>query len=133
MALAARLRARFCTLIGAHANEAAAALTGFVFFLCLFCGYFMLRPLRETMGVQAGVDQLQWLFTATFVAMCAAVPLFGLLSARVQRARLIDITYGFFALNLAAFAVAFTRANQIESGARVNATANAARLSAKKP
>lgn len=109
MALAAELRARFCALIGAHADEAVAALVGFVFFLCLFCGYFMLRPLRETMGVQAGVDQLQWLFTATFVAMCAAVPLFGLLSARVRRARLIDFTYGFFAVNLALFAFAFAR------------------------
>lgn len=103
------LRARFCTLIAARSEEAGAALAGFGFFLCLFCSYFMLRPLRETMGVQAGVDQLQWLFTVTFLAMVVAVPLFGLLSARVRRTRLVDWIYGFFAIHLALFSLAFAR------------------------
>jgi AAA family ATP:ADP antiporter len=101
------LRERFCALVAVRREEIGAALAAFGFLLCLFAGYFMLRPLRETMGVQAGVDQLQWLFTATFVAMLVAVPLFGVLSARVPRARLIDWVYGFFALNLLAFALAF--------------------------
>jgi AAA family ATP:ADP antiporter len=65
----------------------------------------MLRPIRETMGIQAGVDQLQWLFTATFVAMLAVVPLFGWLSARVPRATLVTWVYAVFALTMAGFAV----------------------------
>jgi AAA family ATP:ADP antiporter len=97
----------FGRLVNAEAGEAGAALAGFAFFFCLFGGYFMLRPLRETMGVTAGVDQLQWLFTATFVATLAAAPLFGLLGVRVPRARLVETVYGFFIANMLLFAVAF--------------------------
>ena len=40
---------------------------GFLVFFLLFAGYFMLRPVRETMGLAGGVDNLQWLFTGTFL------------------------------------------------------------------
>ncbi|WP_334160454.1 NTP/NDP exchange transporter, partial [Achromobacter insolitus] len=91
--------------LGIPPQELAPAACGFAFFFFLFCGYFMLRPIRETMGIQAGVDQLQWLFTATFVAMLAVVPLFGWLSARVPRAMLVTWVYAAFALSMAGFAV----------------------------
>ncbi len=67
----------------------------------------MLRPIREAMGIQSGVDNLQWLFTATFVLMLVAVPLFGWLNSVVPRAQFVDWVYGLFALNLAGFALAF--------------------------
>ena len=77
-----------------------------VFFL-LFAGYFMLRPVRETMGVAGGVDNLQWLFTGTFVATLAAMPLFGWIAAKVKRRHILPWTFGFFAANLAAVRVCF--------------------------
>jgi AAA family ATP:ADP antiporter len=86
-------------------GEGAAALYGFAFFFCLFTGYFMLRPIRETLGIAAGVDKLQWLFTATFVVMLAAVPCFGWLAARVPRTRFVTWVYAFFAATLAGFAI----------------------------
>lgn len=89
-------------------GELRPALAGFAFFLCLFSGYFMLRPIREAMGIQGGVDNLQWLFTATFLLMLIAVPFFGWLSSVMPRARFIDGVYGVFALNLIAFALMFT-------------------------
>ena len=46
-------------------------LAGLLLFYLLFSGYFMLRPVRETMGVAGGVDNLHWLFTGTFVATLA--------------------------------------------------------------
>jgi len=67
----------------------------------------MLRPIREAMGIQAGVDNLQWLFTATFVLMLVAVPLFGWLNSVVPRVQFIDWVYGLFAFNLVSFALAF--------------------------
>jgi AAA family ATP:ADP antiporter len=76
-------------------------------FFCLFAGYFMLRPVRETMGITAGVDRLQWLFTGTFVATLAATPLFGWLAARVERRRILFWSFLFFAANLLAFAAGF--------------------------
>jgi len=42
-------------------------------FFLLFAGYFMLRPVRETMGIAGGVQNLQWLFTGTFIATLAAM------------------------------------------------------------
>lgn len=98
---------RLARLIDARPGELLAALTGFALFFCLFAGYFMLRPLREAMGIQGGVAHLQWLFTATFLSMLLAVPLFAWLSTRVPRIRYIDGVYGFFALNLAGFALLF--------------------------
>jgi AAA family ATP:ADP antiporter len=97
------------TLLGVAVGERAAVLAGFLFFFCLFASYFMLRPVRETMGIAGGVKNLQWLFTATFVVMLAAIPLYGLCSARLPRRRFVPWVYGFFIVNLLAFALA-TRA-----------------------
>ncbi len=63
----------------------------------------MLRPLRDEMGIAGGVRNLQWLFTATFVVMLAAVPLFGALVARLPRRRFIPLVYHFFVANIAMF------------------------------
>ena len=75
----------------------------FAYFFCLLAGYYVLRPLRDEMGVAGGVRNLQWLFTATFVTMLAAVPLYGAVVARLPRRRFIPIVYHFFAANIAVF------------------------------
>lgn len=98
---------RLSLALNARDGELRPALCGFLLFLCLFTGYFMLRPIRESMGIAAGVENLQWLFTATFLVMLAAVPLFAWLSARVPRLRLIDWVYGFFGFNLLMFVELF--------------------------
>lgn len=88
-------------------DEAGAVVAGFVMFFLLFAGYFMLRPVRETMGIAGGVRNLQWLFTGTFVATLAAMPLFGWIAGRVRRRHILYWVYGFFASNLVAFAACF--------------------------
>lgn len=88
-------------------QEAPAVTAGSLLFFLLFTAYFMLRPVRETMGVAGGIDNLQWLFTGTFVATLIALPLFGWLASKVSRRRILPWTYGFFVLNLLAFAVCF--------------------------
>src|SRR3546814_446328 len=98
---------RLSTAINAEEHELRPALSGFLLFFCLFAGYFMLRPIRESMGIAAGVENLQWLFTATFFVMLAAVPLFAWLSSRVPRLHFVDWVYGFFCLNLLLFSVLF--------------------------
>jgi AAA family ATP:ADP antiporter len=98
---------RAARAVNAQPGELVPALAGFALFFCLFCGYFMLRPIREAMGIQGGVENLQWLFTATFVVMLIAVPLFGWLNSVVPRVQFVDWVYGFFALNLLLFAVTF--------------------------
>ena len=98
---------RFLTwLFGVEPDEVPAVTAGVMMFFLLFAGYFMLRPVRETMGIAGGVDNLQWLFTGTFVATLAAIPLFGWIAGRAPRRRILPWTYGFFALNLLGFATA---------------------------
>ncbi|TBU71745.1 MFS transporter [Pseudomonas daroniae] len=105
--LSATLVRRLGVAINAERHELSPALAGFALFFCLFSGYFMLRPIRESMGIMAGIENLQWLFTATFVVMLVAVPLFAWLSSRVPRIHFVDWVYGFFCLNLLAFAGLF--------------------------
>jgi AAA family ATP:ADP antiporter len=101
------LNQRFARFFNIEAEEVRPVCSGLILFFLLFAGYFMLRPVRETMGIAGGVDKLQWLFTATFVFTLAALPLYGWLATRVQRRRILPWTYGFFAMNLLVFAVGF--------------------------
>ena len=98
-----RLLAR---ILGIEPGELPAVVAGMAMFLLLFAGYFMLRPVRETMGIAGGVRNLQWLFTGTFIVTLIAIPLFGTVAAAVRRRRILPWTYGFFALNLLGFAAA---------------------------
>ncbi len=104
-----RLAAR---LFNIRVEEAPAVIAGLLIFFLLFTGYFMLRPVRETMGVAGGVDNLQWLFTGTFLATLAVLPLFGWLASRVPRRRILPAAYGFFVINLLVFAALFARTTE---------------------
>lgn len=88
-------------------GETRPVIAGFSMFFLLFAGYFMLRPVRETMGITGGVDNLHWLFTGTFLVTVAAMPLFGWIAASVRRRRILYWIYGVFASNLLLFAAGF--------------------------
>ena len=94
-------------------------LWSFAYFFCLLSAYYILRPLRDEMGVAGGVRNLQWLFTATFVTMLAAVPLYGALVARLPRRRFIPFVYHFFVSNLAIFWLLLALDIERQSVARV--------------
>jgi AAA family ATP:ADP antiporter len=89
--------------VPATPEERAAALWSFAYFFTLLASYYVLRPLRDQMGIAGGIKTLPWLFTATFVTLLAAQPLYGALVARLPRSRFIPIVYHFFAANLALF------------------------------
>ena len=91
-------------VLHAEPRELPAAAGGILLFFLLFLAYSMLRPVRETMGIAGGVQNLQWLFTATFAASIGGQFLFGWVSSKVQRKAILPWTYGFFILNLAVFA-----------------------------
>src|SRR5713226_6898881 len=59
--------------IHAEPRELKAVLLAFFYFFFLLSGYYILRPLRDEMGVAGGVKQLEWLFWATFGATLLAV------------------------------------------------------------
>ncbi len=89
-------------------RERAAALWSFAYFFTLLAGYYVLRPLRDQMGIAGGVRNLPWLFTATFVTLLVAQPIYGALVAKLPRARFIPVVYHFFVANLALFWLALT-------------------------
>jgi AAA family ATP:ADP antiporter len=93
--------------VRAEAGELPALGWSFAYFFCLLSSYYILRPVRDEMGIQGGVQNLPWLFTATFLTMLAAVPLFGWLTARFPRRVVLPAVYWFFIANLMAFFIAF--------------------------
>jgi len=90
-------------VVALRPGEGEAVAWSFAYFFSLLCGYYLLRPVREEMGIRGGVENLPWAFLATFGVMLLAVPAFAALVARVPRARAIPVVYRFFLVNLLAF------------------------------
>lgn len=90
-------------MVAVEPHEVRATLLGFAWFCCLLSGYYLLRPLRDALGLVGGAQELRWLFTATFVAMLLLVPAFGWLAARFAPPRFVPYAYRFFALTLLVF------------------------------
>jgi len=97
---------RFAALFNVRAHEAPVVAAGLAMFFLLFAGYFMLRPIRETMGVAGGVDNLQWLFTGTFVATLAVLPLYGWIASKVSRRRIVPWVFGLVVASLLGYGAA---------------------------
>jgi len=85
-----------------------------LYIFAVLSAYYVIRPIRDEMGAHSGVNNLQWLFTATLVAMLAVSPLFGMLVRRLPRQRFITWTYRFFALNLLAFMALFSLSSEVQ-------------------
>lgn len=81
-----------------------------LYVFAVLSAYYVLRPIRDEMGVHAGVENLPWLFTGTLLAMIAINPLFALAVQRLQRARFIAWSYRFLGANLLVFAALFALA-----------------------
>lgn len=100
-------------------GETRALLWSFAYFFFLLAAYYVLRPVRDEMGLAGGIRNLPWLFTATFFVMLAAVPLFGAVVARVPRRRFIPLVYHFFAANILIFWLLLTFKVAMADTARV--------------
>ena len=79
----------------------------FIYFFSLLCSYYIVRPMRDEMGIAGGVDKLQWMFTGTFLVMLAAVPVFGWVTRRFPVRRFLPYVYYFFIANLLIFFILF--------------------------
>ncbi len=88
-------------------GELAPAVLSCLYFFCLLFGYFMLRPLRDAMGLAGGVDELRWLFLGTLGVMVVANLAFAAVASRVSRRVFVPLVYGFGVACLVAFLLAF--------------------------
>jgi ATP:ADP antiporter, AAA family len=84
-------------------DELAAVLAAAVFFFCVLTALMVLRPAREALGMQRGIEAVRWLFMGTAIVTLLVNPVFGWLVSRFRRLRFITVTYLFFALSLVAF------------------------------
>src|ERR1700757_716192 len=67
-----------------------------LYIFSVLSAYYILRPIRDEMGVAGGVENLQWLFSGTLVGMLLVNPPFAALVAKLPRVRFISIAYRFF-------------------------------------
>src|SRR5687768_5996920 len=84
-------------------GEAAPALVAGLLFFCVLSALMVVRPAREALGMQRGIESVRWLFIGTVVVTLLVNPLFGLLVSRYRRLAFIAATYLFFAFGLLAF------------------------------
>ena len=87
-------------------EEIAALAWSWLYIFAVLSSYYIMRPIRDQMGVAGGVDKLQWLFLGTLTAMLLVNIPFWYLVKILPRARFIAIAYRFFAANILLFAVA---------------------------
>lgn len=88
-------------------GEAPLLALSFTYFLLLLASYYILRPVRDSLIAGLGTDEVKVLSIAILIVMAAIAPVFGYLMSRFARRALLPIVYGFFAINLVAFAAVF--------------------------
>lgn len=76
-------------LIGAERHEVTAALAGAGYGFCMMAAYYLLRPVRDAMGIAGGVENLKYLFLLSFSATLLVVPLYGWACTHVSRSRFV--------------------------------------------
>ena len=98
-------------LIDVRPAEMRALGWSWLYIFCVLSSYYILRPIRDEMGVAGGVENLQWLFTGTLLGMIVVNPPFAALVAKLPRVRFIAVAYRFFIVNLLIFIVLLHMAN----------------------
>jgi AAA family ATP:ADP antiporter len=94
-------------LVSARPGEMPALVAAFAYNFLLFTAYYILRPLRDSMGVAGGVENLDDLFGFTLIGMLLAVPVYGWISGRFRRAVFLPWIYVFFVVQLLGFWLMF--------------------------
>ncbi len=94
---------RLTRLFNVRRDEIVPVLLAAVFFFCVLTALMVLRPARDALGMQRGIDAVRWLFIGTALVTLLANPLFGWLVSRFRRMQFIAATYIFFAFSLVGF------------------------------
>jgi AAA family ATP:ADP antiporter len=93
-------------VIAVEPAEAQVVLWCWLYIFAVLSSYYIMRPIRDQMGIAGGVNNLQWLFTGTLVGMLVLNLPFAWLVKTLPRSRFIPLSYRFFAVNILLFAVA---------------------------
>ena len=74
-----------------------------LYFFCVLTALQILRPTRDALGMQRGIDEVRWLFLLTLVVTLLVNPLFSMLVSRFRRMVFISALHAFFAVSLLLF------------------------------
>jgi len=94
--------------LGLRADERRPFVAGFVSFFLVFVAWYMIRPVREAMGIARGAGSLPWLMLGTVIVSLLVNPLYSRLTTRATRTQLARWVYRFLAVNLLAFYLALS-------------------------
>ena len=101
-------------IIGLEKLEHAPFLWSLLYFFCVLSAYYIMRPMRETMGVHSGPETIPYLFLATFIVMALATPVYGFIASRFPRRKFLPWVYLFFAINIVFFWAAFVWVREMD-------------------
>ena len=93
----------FTKIVDVKPNELHALLLAFVFNFVVLGGYYVIRPIRDEIGADRGVENLPWMYTGTLTGMLIANALYAAIVGRMSRRRFIPIAYRFAIANLFVF------------------------------
>ncbi|MBN8939204.1 MAG: MFS transporter [Rhizobiales bacterium] len=93
-------------IVDVRPAEVSALAWSWLYIFSVLSAYYVLRPIRDQMGVAGGVDNLPWLFTGTLAGMLLLNVPYGFLIRSFPRTIFIPIAYRFFSANILIFALA---------------------------
>lgn len=86
-------RSWLARLVDVRPGEGLTAALAMLYFFSVLAGYFVLRPLRESLGLSGGADKLPVLFTASLVAMFVITPPFAWFVTKTPRRVFVPAVY----------------------------------------
>jgi len=96
LALFPRTRGLLARLGTIEPGEGRSTLSAAFYFFFALASYFILRAVRDAVGVAAGTAQLPWLFMGTAVTTLAMNPIYATIVARLPVRRFIPMVYRVF-------------------------------------
>src|SRR3984885_7736405 len=78
-------------VIAVEPAEAQVVLWCWLYIFAVLSSYYIMRPIRDQMGVAGGVNNLQWLFTGTLASMLALNVPFAWMVKTLPRSRFIPL------------------------------------------
>ncbi len=84
-------------------EEAITLFKAFCFFFFVLASWYALRPVRNELAVQGGINNLPWLLTGVMLAMLIINPIYSWLVSKVDSKKIVLYIYSFFILNLILF------------------------------
>lgn len=89
-------------IVDARPDELTALLWAFAQVLLLLASMYVVRPLRDELGIRSGVEDMQWLFTGTFFGVAVVVPIYGWAAGKLGRRALVPLVQLGLAVSLVA-------------------------------